>query len=137
MAENAKKRGGGRKATAPLETSTITFDYVKSNHFRLIRLDGVLGAVDPGGETIHMAVWTQRLHYPQRAVHTLNPGGKLGERTAVTTVEGDIVREIEAGLAFTPETAKQLIRWLQNRLAELGLGIKPNPSESASEEVME
>jgi hypothetical protein len=118
MAENERKGAGGRKKLAPPTPATIAFDYIKSNYFRVIHCEGIVGGITPGG-FIHMAPWNARQPYPQQVVHELTADTKMGKEVHRTTRETDIVREIETDIVFTPEMARVIIRWLEKRLSEL------------------
>src|SRR5438874_1780807 len=96
----------------------VRFDYIKSNLFRVIHADGVVGGLTPRLD-IHMDFWSERFPIPQRVVHTLTDDGTLGEelKTERLTREG-IVREVEAGVVLDLEVAKAFREWLTDRIAE-------------------
>jgi hypothetical protein len=118
MAENGRKGAGGRKKTASPKPRTVAFDYIKSNYFRVIHCEGVVGGITPGG-FIHMAPWNARQPYPQQVVHELTAEDKMGKEVTRTTRETDIIREIETDIVFTPEMARVIIRWLEKRLSDI------------------
>lgn len=118
MAQNARKGGGRKKAAPPAEPRTVSFDYIKSNYFRVIHCDGVVGGISPSG-WIRMAPWNARPPYPKQVVHEVTSEGKMGQEVARTTRETDIVRELEVDIVFTAEMARVIIRWLETRLQEL------------------
>ena len=135
MAQNGRKGQGGRKKTAaPPESRKVAFDYIKSNYFRVIHCDGVVGGITPNG-WIHMAPWNARQPYPQQVVHELTAEGKMGTEVSRTTRETDVVREIETDIVFAPDMARVIIRWLEKRLAELELlEEKTEESEKTTDE---
>ena len=120
MAQKGEKRAGKTtvKAASPLPT-TLTFDYIKSNHFRVIKVDGVVGGIAPNGETIHMGVFNERTPYPQQVVHEVDQEGALGKEISRKSRDTTFIRELEAGLVFSPEMARVIIRWLERNLKRL------------------
>ena len=118
MAQTGRKRGERKKPVASPEKDSLTFDYMKSNFFRVVRVNGVVGGLTPNGE-IHMGVWNQRVPYPRQVVHTIIEGEKLGPEIARTTRETDVIREVEAGLVFDANLARAMIAWLEKRLTEI------------------
>jgi hypothetical protein len=118
MAQAGKAKKAGSKKATPPERESITFDYLKSNYFRVVRVNGVVGGIAPNGD-IHMAVWNQRSPYPRQVVHAITADGELGPEISRTTRETDIVRELEAGLVFDASMARAIIKWLETRLSEL------------------
>src|SRR5688572_25870540 len=97
---------------------TIQFDYVKSNYFRVVHVDGAFGGVG-ANLNINMAIWSQRNALPQQVTHTITAAGTLGDevREARVTKEG-IVREVEANLVLDIATAESLARWLTKKVEE-------------------
>ncbi len=92
----------------------ISFDYIKSNQFRVIHVDGVHGGATPKGHAIQMAFFSERAPIPKRETYGL-VGGKLGERKE--KVERDaIVREVEVEVIMDLETAKAITKWLGEKI---------------------
>lgn len=120
MAQNGRKGTGGRKkAASPApQPKKVAFDYVKSNYFRVVHCDGVVGGITPTGY-LHMAAWNTRQPFPRQVVHELTPEGTMGREVDRTAREAEIIREIEVDLVFAPDMARVIIRWLEARLAEL------------------
>jgi len=85
-----------------LEKDKINFDYIKSNQFRVIRVDGAHGGIAPNGYTIQMALFSERAPIPKRETYKLEQG-KLGERVAVEQRDA-LIREVEI------ESAEQLTK---------------------------
>ena len=42
------------------------FDYIKSQFFRSVHVDGVFGGVIPSGKSIRMSIWNERWPIPNR-----------------------------------------------------------------------
>ncbi len=119
MARSTKagKSKAGVSKRPPNSRATITFDYVKSNYFRVATVDGIVGGLTPNGG-IHMAVWSQRLPYPRQVVHEVSEVGLLGIEVERTKRPTDVIREIEIGLVFSPEMARAMVRWLERQILE-------------------
>ncbi len=88
----------------------ITFHYIKSNFFRVIRVDGAYGGLSPHGD-IHMAVYNQRQPIPVQTTNLITPDGKLGDESGKVAREG-IVREVEVDINCSPSVARTLAKWL-------------------------
>jgi len=96
----------------------VKFDYVKSEFFRVIHADGVVGGLTPRLD-IHMDIWSERFPIPKQVVHAVNGDGSLGNEIKSDRQARDaIVREVEAGVVLDLETGKALLDWLTERIAE-------------------
>ena len=92
--------------------AAISFHYIKSNLFRVIRVDGAVGGVNPKG-IIQAALYSERLPNPQKTVQRLSPEGVLGEELVEHRVTRDgMVREVEIELLMDIATAKTFADWL-------------------------
>ena len=96
---------------------TIEFDYIKSNFFRVIRVNGAFGGFSPDGN-LYMAVFSERPAMPDATIYAVESSGKVGQEILEerkTTSKG-IVRELEAGLSFDVNAARAIIQWLTERV---------------------
>src|SRR3990172_8149969 len=66
----------GRSAKDDTQKS-LAIDYIKSNLFRVIHADGVIGGITPRG-LIHMSIWSERPTIPQHIVHEMSPSDGIG-----------------------------------------------------------
>lgn len=109
MAEEAKKGPPG----IDVEAGRIRFDFIKSNFFRVIHVEGIFGGNSPRG-LINMAVFNERWPIPKQITHEYTEGrsGKEIERVA----RDAIVREVEAQLVMNVQTAKSICKWLQDKI---------------------
>lgn len=96
--------------------STVSFDFIKSNHFRVVSVDGVFGGLTPRG-SIHMAAWSQRGALPDQVTHEFGPKG-LGKEIS-RKGSSAFVREYEVGLVFDAGVAKAVIVWLEDKVRDL------------------
>jgi len=104
----AKKSGKLKKATK------ISFDYIKSNQFRVVHVDGAHGGIAPSGHTIQMALFSERAPIPKRETYKLE-ASVLGDRIA--RVERDaIIREVEIEALMDLNTAKRIVGWLEAKI---------------------
>jgi hypothetical protein len=102
-----------------IESGELKFDYIKSNFFRVIHVDGAWGSVTPN-LNIQMAIFNERRAIPKQTVQVINPDGTIGEEIPEKRVERDaVVREVEADLVMNLQTAKHIIIWLQQRVAQI------------------
>ncbi len=95
----------------------LKFDYIKSEQFRVIHADGVLGGVTPRLK-IFMSIWSERPPIPQRVVHSINADGTMGAEIADQRVirDSDVVREVEAGVVMDIGLARAVVLWLQDKI---------------------
>ena len=106
----------------------VKFYYLKANEFRVVHMDGVVGGLSPTGD-IYMSVFSQRPPIPQVTVQSVKEDGQLGEEIiSERLIKDGIVREIEVGITFRPETAEIVIKWLQEKVAEYN-GLKTQKAE--------
>ncbi|MFP3868180.1 MAG: hypothetical protein ACLFUU_08455 [Desulfobacteraceae bacterium] len=100
-----------------LDEGTISYDYIKSNQFRVIHVDGVWGGNAPTG-FIHMSVFSERWPIPKRTVKKFEPEGRVGEEiTEMRVVRDSVIREVDAQLVLSVEVAKRIREWLDDKIA--------------------
>ena len=103
--------------------SKFVVDLIKSNYFRVIHADGVLGSVTPSG-MIHLDFSSEREAIPRRITYTFDEKGQLLD--AQPESRSDFVREVEIAVVMSRETAV----FVRDRLNEL-LGEGEPESESS------
>jgi hypothetical protein len=106
-----------RKPPSETRTAKVRFYYIKGNYFRVLHVDGALGSITPRG-LIHFAVYSERPAILQSAEHDISPEGQLGDPVTQEGKQG-IVRELDADLVMTKQTATELRDWLNTRISEL------------------
>lgn len=113
MSDDPPAKGGNGDAG-----HRISFDYLKSPFFRVIRADGAIGSITPNGH-IHFALYSERPAIPRHIVHELDVDGRLGREVPNETVSrGGIVREMEVDVFLTVETAENIKQWLDGKIKE-------------------
>jgi hypothetical protein len=96
----------------------VAFDYIKSQHFRVLHADGVIGSLTPPGN-LHAVFFSERPAIPRRVVHALDESGQLGAPLPSETVSRDsIVREADVDIHMSLPVARALRDWLGQRIAE-------------------
>jgi hypothetical protein len=96
----------------------ISFQYIKSNFFRVIHADGFHGGLSSNLD-IHMAVYSERKPIPQEVVHVLTDEGVLGEEDLnARKARSGLLREVDADIVVDLNTARSVVRWLQERIDE-------------------
>jgi hypothetical protein len=96
----------------------ISFDFIKSNLFRVIHADGAWGGITPQGK-IDLSIYSERVAIPQKVVHAVNPDGSLGGEIRTERVTRDaIVRELEVEIIMDVSTAQALCAWLQQKISD-------------------
>jgi hypothetical protein len=95
----------------------VSFHFSKSNFFRVIHVDGAWGGLDPRGQ-IQMTLYSERPGIPTDISHEVTETSNLGpEITTERVVRYEYVRELEAQVVMTVDTAKQVAAWLLQRVA--------------------
>ncbi len=108
--------------SSELVEGEVRFDYEKSNFFRVIHVDGAVGAVSPANGFIHMSVFSERAPVPKTTVHVINQGmleDEIVTRRVLRPGSPLAFREIEADLVLSVETAIQLRAWLDEKINEV------------------
>lgn len=104
----------------------IQYTFVKSNLFRVVHSDGVYGGTTPTGQ-INLFFFNERFPLPQQISHSFTQAAGIGEelRDARITKTG-IIREVEANMVMSLDSAKTLHQWLGDKIVELEaiLGVK-------------
>ncbi len=129
MAKKTQKVKGARRAkagsarkenvSAPealniAKATRISFDYIKSTQFRVVRVDGVHGGIAPNANTIQMALFSERAPIPKRETFKLKQG-RLGD--IITREQRDaIIREVEIEALMDLSTAKRVANWLNEKI---------------------
>ncbi len=93
------------------EERSVTFHYIKSNHFRAIHSDGGIGGLTPSG-LIHLSIYNERPALPQQAVHKIDNNGHVSDSPEKVVTKNGIVREVEADILMNLQTARGLRDWL-------------------------
>lgn len=97
----------------------ITFHYIKNQGFRVLHVDGCIGSITPQGN-IHLSVFSERPAIPRELTHKLTDNHEVGEIVERVSREG-IVREMDADLILTLNTAKNIYQWLGEKINQLEL----------------
>ena len=97
----------------PFESRTVRFNYIKSNFFRVVHVDGAYGGL-AGRGYITAAIYNERRAIPSVTESTLSPEGQFSEENILES-KTDIVREVEVELIFDLVAAKQFAEWLRQK----------------------
>lgn len=96
----------------------LRFDYIKSNHFRVVHADGVFGGVTNKG-LIWATFWSERGAIPTQSVYKVTPEGKLDEDLTKRVVRDAIIREAEVSLMLDLGLARSLRGWLDEKITAI------------------
>lgn len=108
----------------------IRFDFEKSHFFRTIHVDGVFGGPTPQG-LIQLAFYSERLPVPKTVTHEVTEQGMLGpEIGAVRVSRTSIYRELEINAMMTPDVARALRDFLNEKIEQLEKITKDLPKAS-------
>jgi|WetSurMetagenome_2_1015567.scaffolds.fasta_scaffold439536_2 hypothetical protein len=111
----ARKKTPSKQPGIRLNTpDSVAFDYIKSNFFRVIHIDGVHGGISPKLNMIQMALFSERQAIPQSEKFALKKG-QLGEIESKKTREA-IIREVEVEALMDIDVARALRQWLDEKI---------------------
>jgi hypothetical protein len=107
-----------RKPVSEEENQKVAFDYIKSQQFRVIHVDGAIGGVTPSG-LLHFALYSERPAIPRRIVHRVDGSGRLGAGIdELMESRQSIVREMDVDVIATIEVAVSLRDWLTQKIED-------------------
>lgn len=101
----------------PDKPKQISFHYIKSNFFRTVHSDGVLGGLTPFADII-MNFYSERQAIPTRVVQEIKPDMTLGQEVEKIVKDG-VVREVEISISMNIQVAQALRDWLDTRIKEV------------------
>jgi hypothetical protein len=104
---------------AQKKPAEIAFDYIKSNQFRVIHMNGAFGGLSPNGAEIHMALFNERRPLPRKTVYSIAGGRLGGEDLSKRESRAAFVREVEVDVIMSIESAVNLRIWLDDKIAQL------------------
>jgi hypothetical protein len=97
----------------------VKLKFVKSNLFRVIHVDSVWGTLTPNGNGINMNLCSQRFPIPQQVVYELDQDGGFEKEISEERIQNDDIEwEVEISAIMDIETAKELMKWLQNMVQQ-------------------
>lgn len=99
------------------EPSEVKFDYIKSNFFRVIRVDGAHGGMGTNINTIQLAFFSERRPIPKSETYPL-VDGKLGERSKKLSRDA-IIREVEVEAIIDLDTARALKNLIDENIKKI------------------
>lgn len=99
----------------------VAFDYIKSSHFRVVHVDGIIGGLTPS-RMLHIATFSERPSIPRHVVNDLTMDGQLGpEVPELMENRQSIVREMDVDLILSFDTANRLREWLDEQIKNFEL----------------
>jgi hypothetical protein len=93
----------------------VTFNYIKSNFFRVIHVDGIEGGVTPSSD-IYINLYSERFSIPKKRVYELDSEGSLDEVVEERDDLNSVIREIDVSAVMSLDTAKALVEWLKDMI---------------------
>jgi hypothetical protein len=95
---------------------SVKFFYQKSQFFRVIHADGVMGGLTPHG-LLHFGFYSERPAFPQSQVHNFSPEGVMSDPVSTEGKDG-LVRELDVDVIMSRKTAIEFRDWLDTRIKE-------------------
>ncbi len=97
--------------------SHVKYNFIKSQQYRDIQIDGIWGGVHPGGY-IQMAVFKDKSHLPEMVEYEVGEDGRIGKESSRELPDG-ITRVLEVDIAMNLNVAIVMRDWLNQRIREL------------------
>jgi len=116
----------GEPAGSSIRTDNqVVLEYIKSQFFRVVHVDGAIGGPTPSGQ-IHLALFSERPAIPRRLVARID-GGMLGEAIPEQTVVRDgMIRELDIDLMMSLSAADEVAKLLTRMVADVKATISKN-----------
>jgi hypothetical protein len=100
---------------SPKTPSTVTLNYIKSNFFRVVHVDGAMGGFTPRGQ-LFFSLYHERPPLPDVTVQAIENGQLGPEIVEQRKGSQGILREIEFGAVMDVAVAKSIVDWLEQRI---------------------
>ena len=114
----------------PDRPTTLNFDFVKGNDFRVIHADGAYLAGSGNGLTV--SFYSERQALPRRVVHKLNTDMSIGDELLEQRVIRDaVIRDVNVSVAMSLQVAKNFYTSLGEIIEKFEAALKKTaPKES-------
>lgn len=97
------------------EAQRFKFDYIKSNNFRVIHVDGAWGGLRPD-LTFHVSLYSERPAIPKSITLEFDPEDLTTERNTDIESRDAVIRDVEVCALMNVDTARALRDWLSEKL---------------------
>jgi hypothetical protein len=95
---------------------TLTFHYIKSNFFRVLHADGVIGSPGPSGDSVRVCFFSDRVPLPLQVEVAVGNDGRVGDELSQVARKG-LVREVDAEIVMSLDVAQQVAEFIQRQVA--------------------
>lgn len=109
----------------------LTFYYIKSSSFRVMHVDGMRGAISPDAEFLQLSMFSERHPIPKEEFLTVDALGHLGPQSQPPKSLSGVVREVDATMVMTLETAIR-VRELLDKLIPKGIAARKQAEDLRS-----
>ena len=97
----------------------LRIEYIKSNLFRVVHVDGAIGGTTPRLE-LFINFYSERFPIPRVLTYEMSPeGAPAREIIEDRESKEGIIRESEVGLILDLAVATSLLQWLGEKVTEL------------------
>lgn len=103
------------KAETPKQ---LSFDFIKSNYFRVVHADGVWGGVTPSGDGLSLTFYSERSPIPTRVTNEIAADGRIAKEVG-RQVRDAIVREMEVTVIMDASAAHSFKSWVERHVKAL------------------
>lgn len=102
---------------------TFNFKFVKNSDFKTVGVNGAVGGVTINGQ-VNMNFYIDAVDIPRDVEHTVENNKISLQPIKASNLQYSAIREIPFGVNFDMNTAKNLLKWLQNQIATFEDGQK-------------
>jgi hypothetical protein len=108
-----------------MEDKSIKIAYIKSPDFRTNLVTGIYGGLSPNG-LLNLNFFVDRVALPNFQTMAVDEKGvSIPNVKPKDTKDSDLVREIQFGVLLNLETARSVINWMQERVADMEKRAEP------------
>lgn len=121
------------KSKPVIAKGTLDFHIEKSHLFRVVHVDGCVGAAAPSGNgLINMGIFSERLPFPKKLTYRIENGHLTQELREEREGRNGVFRELEANLVLSYESAVSIRDWLTKNISRVDELRQNVTSKSAS-----
>jgi hypothetical protein len=89
------------------ERPTITFEYIKSNDYKVYRIHGAYSSANAHGDLI-MSLFSERTPIPRKTTHEITEDGRLVHDPINEEKKKSVIREVLFGISLNPDIARSV-----------------------------
>lgn len=117
------KREREEKGNGKEEPKEVAIDYQKPVDYKVLPVNGCFGGLGTrGGLVVHF--FLEMLPLPKTVVYEITNDGRLGREKGRHVETGQLVRQLQVGIAIDPAQAESIAKWMLGKVDELKKTLK-------------